>query len=166
MGQRRLPWGPPAVWLGAVPAAFLGLVMLAPLVRLAMEAAAGAHGQMVAELWTDDYLRWRIVWSFVQAFATCVAALALGLPVAWVLARFAFRGRALVLRLLMLPFVVPTLVAAMGVLALWGPRGWISGWMGVDLQDTPWLLLYGNLFFNLCLVVRAGVDALGQVSAA
>ena len=37
---------------------------------------------------------------------------------------------------------------------------------GPDLQDTPWLLLYGNLFFNLCLVVRAGVDALGQVSAA
>ncbi len=166
MGQRRTSWGPPAVWLGVVPAAFLGLVMLAPLWRLAMEAAAGAHWQMVAELWTDDYLRWRIVWSFVQAFATCVAALALGLPVAWVLARFRFRGRALVLRLLMLPFVVPTLVAAMGVLALWGPRGWVSGWMGVDLQDTPWLLLYGNLFFNLCLVVRAGVDALGQVSAA
>ena len=35
----------------------------------------------------------------------------------------------------------------------------------MTLHDTPWLLLYGNLFFNLCLVVRAGVDALGQVSA-
>jgi thiamine transport system permease protein len=37
--------------------------------------------------------------------------------------------------------------------------------LGINLQDTPWLLLYGNLFFNLCLVVRAGVDALDQVSA-
>lgn len=35
----------------------------------------------------------------------------------------------------------------------------------MSLEDTPWLLLYGNLFFNLCLVVRAGVDALEQVSA-
>jgi thiamine transport system permease protein len=35
----------------------------------------------------------------------------------------------------------------------------------LSLEDTPWLLLYGNLFFNLCLVVRAGVDALEQVSA-
>jgi len=154
------------VWLATLPALFLGLVMLAPLWRLAMEARAGATWDMVAELWRDDYLRWRIVWSFVQAGVTCVAALVLALPVCWALARFRFAGRELVLRLLMLPFVVPTLVAAMGVLALWGPRGWISGWMGIDLQDTPWLLLYGNLFFNLCLVVRAGVDALGQVSAA
>ena len=43
---------------------------------------------------------------------TCVLAFALGLPLAWVLARFEFVGRSLVLRLLMLPFVVPTLVAA------------------------------------------------------
>jgi thiamine transport system permease protein len=73
-----------------------------------------------------------------------------------------------VLRLLMLPFVVPTLVAALGVLALWGPRGLLGGPLaeaGIELTDTPWLLLYGNLFFNLCLVVRAGVDALEQVSA-
>jgi ABC-type Fe3+ transport system permease subunit len=68
----------------------------------------------------------------------------------------------------MLPFVVPTLVAALGVLALWGPRGLIGAPLaeaGLSLEDSPWLLLYGNLFFNLCLVVRAGVDALERVSA-
>ena len=37
--------------------------------------------------------------------------------------------------------------------------------MSAPLQGTPWLLLYGNLFFNLCVIVRAGVDALEQVSA-
>jgi thiamine transport system permease protein len=166
MGMHRMSWGWPTAGLALVPALFLGLVMIAPLWRLGLEARAGASWQMVAELWRDDYLRWRVSWSFLQAGATCVAALVLALPVSWALARFYFPGRMLVLRLLMLPFVVPTLVAAMGVLALWGPRGWISGWIGIDLQDTPWLLLYGNLFFNLCLVVRAGVDALGQVSAA
>ena len=66
----------------------------------------------------------------------------------------------------MLPLLAFVLVAALGVLALWGPRGLLSGWLGFHLQGTPWLLLYGNLFFNLCVVVRAGVDALGQVSAA
>ena len=156
----------PSAWLGLLPLVFLLVVMLAPLLRIGVEAASGATGAMVADLWRDDYLRWRIGWSFLQAALTCVAALVLALPVAWVLARLRFAGRELVLRLLMLPFVVPTLVAAMGVLALWGPRGIVSGFLGVDLQGTPWLLLYGNLFFNLCLVVRAGVDALGHVSAA
>jgi len=159
----------PSLWLGTLPLLFLLVVMLAPLLRIAAEAfsgTAGATAALVADLWRDDYLRWRILWSFIQAAVTCAAALVLALPVSWVLARFRFPGRALVLRLLMLPFVVPTLVAAMGVLALWGPQGFVSGWFGIDLQDTPWLLLYGNLFFNLCLVVRAGVDALGHVSAA
>ena len=151
--------------VGLLPAAFLLILLVAPVCRLLLEGGAGALLGMVGTLWQDDYLRWRIVWTFVQAALTCVLALLLGLPVAWVLARYAFAGRTLVLRLLMLPFVVPTLVAALGVLALWGPRGLLSSGLGFHLQDTPWLLLYGNLFFNLCVVVRAGVDALGQVSA-
>lgn len=155
----------PRLAVGLLPAAFLLVLLVAPVFRLLFEGGAGALAGMVSALWQDDYLRLRIVWTFVQAALTCVAALALGLPVAWVLARYDFVGRTFVLRLLMLPFVVPTLVAALGVLALWGPRGLISGWLGFHLQDTPWLLLYGNLFFNLCVVVRAGVDALAQVSA-
>jgi thiamine transport system permease protein len=153
-------------WLLLLPLAFLVVVLVAPVVRLLLEGM----GTDVAwwAVWQDDHLRWRVGWSVAQAGITCVLALLLGLPVAWVLARLEFPGRVLVLRLLMLPFVVPTLVAAMGVLALWGPRGWLGqplvalGW---SLEDTPWLLLYGNLFFNLCVVVRAGVDALEQVGA-
>jgi thiamine transport system permease protein len=157
-----------------LPAAALLVLLIAPLGRLMLAGFAGDVGASAAvsasngslwSPWQDDYLRWRVIWSLAQATITCGLALLLGLPLAWVLARFEFVGRTLVLRLLMLPFVVPTLVAALGVLALWGPRGVLSGWLGINLQGTPWLLLYGNLFFNLCLVVRAGVDALGQVNA-
>ncbi|MBB1077627.1 iron ABC transporter permease, partial [Rhodoferax sp. 4810] len=162
-GHRR------GLWLALLPAAALLLLLLAPLARLAVEGFSGdlspTADLSIWKPWQDDYLRWRVIWSLAQAVITCVLALLLGLPLAWVLARFEFAGRALVLRLLMLPFVVPTLVAALGVLALWGPHGLISGALGINLQDTPWLLLYGNLFFNLCLVVRAGVDALEQVNA-
>jgi thiamine transport system permease protein len=157
------------LWLAVLPAATLLLMLLAPVARLAWEGFAGGLGSTaglsVWQPWRDDYLRWRVVWSLAQAAITCALALGLGLPLAWVLARFEFAGRSLVLRLLMLPFVVPSLVAALGVLALWGPHGVISGALGINLQNTPWLLLYGNLFFNLCLVVRAGVDALAQVNA-
>lgn len=155
--------------LGLLPLLVLAVLLVAPVLRLAGE---GWWGDLATQtptspwaLWTDPYLLWRVLWSVLQAATTCIAALLLGLPVAWVLARWQFTGRSLVLRLLMLPFVVPTLVAALGVLALWGPRGVFTGWLGWDLQDTPWLLLYGNLFFNLCVVVRAGVDALEHVSA-
>jgi thiamine transport system permease protein len=158
-------------WLGLLPAAALVLLVLAPTAWLAWVGLSGdlnlPGAQKTASIWQpwqDDYLRSRVLWSLAQAGITCVLAFLLGLPLAWVLARFEFVGRAWTLRLLMLPFVMPTLVAAIGVLAVWGPRGFLSGWLGIHLQGTPWLLLYGNLFFNLCLVVRAGVDALGQVN--
>jgi thiamine transport system permease protein len=143
------------------------LVLVAPTLRLLQEGWLGGDHTLLAlwAPWQDSYLRWRMAWSFLQAAITCAAALALGLPIAWVLARYEFSGRSMVLRALMLPFVVPTLVAAMGVLALLGPQGLLTRLGGPDLQGTPWLLLYGNLFFNLCVVVRAGADALGQVSA-
>jgi thiamine transport system permease protein len=156
-------------WLALLPLGFLALVLLAPMLRLLLEAArAGEQGWAWGSLWQDPYLRGRLAWSLAQAAITCVLALVLGLPVAWVLARLEFPGRTLVLRLLMLPFVMPTLVAALGVLALWGPRGWLGAplaTVGIELTGTPYLLLYGNLFFNLCLVVRAAVEALEQVSA-
>ena len=138
--------------LALLPLAFLSLMALAPLARLLYEGGSGFS----ANLFHDDYLRGRLVWSLTQAVVTCVLALLIGLPLAWVLARFAFPGRELILRLLLLPFVMPTLVAALGVLALFGPHGVT----GLNLQDTPWLLLYGNLFYNLPLVIRAASDAL------
>jgi thiamine transport system permease protein len=147
--------------LTALPLAFLLALLVAPALRLLAEASHVSLWEPVQ----DSYLRWRLTWSTAQAALTCVLALGLGLPVAWVLARFEFVGRTLVLHALMLPFVVPTLVAAMGVLALLGPHGVFSGLLGFDLQGSPWLLVYGNLFFNLCLVVRSATEALGQVSA-
>lgn len=153
--------------LAALPLAFLLVVLVAPAARLVAEGwpAQGVEWTHLWMPWQDDYLRWRMVWSLLQALGTCASALVLGLPLAWVLARYEFAGRSLVLRALMLPFVVPTLVAALGVLALLGPHGLASRLGGPDLQGTAWLLMYGNLFFNLCLVVRAGTDALEQVSA-
>jgi thiamine transport system permease protein len=145
-------------------------MLVAPAARLLLEAWRGDGGGLsMADAffapWQDPYLRWRMAWSFFQAVLTCVVTLVMGLPIAWVLARFEFLGRTLVLRSLMLPFVVPTLVAALGVLALMGPQGVLARLGGPDLQGTPWLLLYGNVFFNLCVVVRAGTEALTQVSA-
>jgi thiamine transport system permease protein len=151
--------------LAAIPVLFLAAALVAPALRLGLEGAAAWSWQTVIALWQDDYLRWRVLWSLLQAGVSALLVLALGLPIAWVLARCQFAGRTLVLRLLMLPQVVPTLVAAMGVLALLGPRGLAQQWWGLGLQDTPWLLVYGNVFFNLCLLVRAGVDGFSRVSA-
>jgi thiamine transport system permease protein len=151
--------------LAAVPLGFLLLVLVAPVLRLGLEAAAQSALPW-AQMLGSAYVQKVLLWSVLQAGISCAVVAVLALPIAWALARLQFVGRGAVLRLLMLPFVVPTLVAAMGVLALAGPQGLGQRWFGVDAQDTPYLLLYGNVFFNLPLAVRAGVDGLQRISAA
>jgi len=140
-----------------LPLGFLLALVLLPLGRLLLLGAGGLSLDLLA----DGYLRWRLIWSLEQALLTCVLSLLLGMPVAWVLARFAFPGRTLLRKVILLPFVMPTLVGALGVLALFGPHGVL----GLDLQESPWLLLYGNLFFNLPLLVRFAQDGFSLVPA-
>ena len=78
------------------------LMIVAPL----MAIGRYGDGAWAWSLLGDDYMRWRIGWTVGQALITCVLVLLIGTPLAWVLARFDFAGRALVLRLLMLPFVM------------------------------------------------------------
>lgn len=141
-----------------IPAVFLLLMVAVPMwAMLRYEAAA----PMWAEMLADGYYRQRLIWTTFQAALTVLLTALLALPLGWVLARLAFRGRETVLRLLMLPFVMPTLVAGMGVLALFGDRGLLwRGW-----ADTPYLLLYGNVFFNLPVMVRAACQGFWQVPA-
>ena len=141
-----------------LPFSFLAVIVAAPLLSLAFYDGEGAWAEVVA----DDYMRLRLGWTVVQAVLTCVLVTALGVPAAWVLARMDFAGRRTVLRLLMLPFVMPTLVAGMGVLALFGAHGMLAaGW-----QDTPWLLIYGNVFFNLPVLVRSAYQGFVRVPQA
>ena len=145
------------VMAAVLSAGFVCLMVVMPLGAILRYGGAESDWTVLA----DDYYQWRILWTVLQAALTCGVTACLGVPLAWVLARFEFRGRRLLLRLLMLPFVMPTLVAGMGVLALFGPKGLLP-WDG---SDTPWLLLYGNVFFNLPLVVRAVYQGLASVPA-
>ena len=105
-----------------LPLGFLAVMVAAPLLSLAFYDGEGAWAEVVA----DDYMRLRLGWTVAQAVLTCVLVTALGVPAAWVLAQMDFAGRRTVLRLLMLPFVMPTLVAGMGVLALFGAHGMLA----------------------------------------
>ena len=124
---------------------------------LGYQDAAPLWGEMLG----DAYYQQRIRWTVFQAAATVLLTGLLGVPIAWALARLQFAGRAWVLRLLMLPFILPTLVAGMGVLALFGEHGALwRGWAG-----TAALLLYGNVFFNLPVMIRAAYQGLATVPA-
>jgi sulfate transport system permease protein len=74
-----------------------------------------------------------------------------GTVIAWVLVRDEFRGKSLVNAVIDLPFALPTIVAGLTLLALYGPRGPI----GVNVAYTRAALVVALLFVTLPFVVRA-----------
>jgi sulfate/thiosulfate transport system permease protein len=74
-----------------------------------------------------------------------------GTLIAWVLVRDSFRGKALVNALIDLPFALPTIVAGLTLLALYGP----SGPTGIDIGFTRTAIVLSLLFVTLPFVVRA-----------
>ena len=74
-----------------------------------------------------------------------------GTVIAWVLVRDEFRGKGIVNSLIDLPFALPTIVAGLTLLALYGP----NSPLGVNAAFTKWGLLLALLFVTLPFVVRA-----------
>jgi thiamine transport system permease protein len=134
--------------LALLPLSFMALLLALPLGRTL------AEGGVNLSIWRDPYFVGRLGWTLGQALGTAAAALAVGGPLAYLLSRWEVPGRAAFLRFLLLPFVTPTLVAVLGLTALLGPQGWITRLLGLDLSDGPGLLLLGNLFFNLPVMIR------------
>ncbi|MFM7062547.1 MAG: ABC transporter permease, partial [Actinomycetes bacterium] len=92
---------------------------------------------------------WRLVAVTVgQAALSCLLTLVAGLPVAWVLYRYRFTGRAALLVAVTVPFVLPTVVVGAAFAALLGPDGL------VDARGTWFAVLAAHLAFNLAVVVR------------
>jgi sulfate/thiosulfate transport system permease protein len=90
---------------------------------------------------------------FTVLVAIAVAAVnaVSGTLIAWVLVRDDFRGKSLVNALIDLPFALPTIVAGLTLLALYGPKGPAP----FDVAFTKWAVLFALVFVTLPFVVRS-----------
>ena len=129
-----------------VTTAYLSVIVLLPLAALAWEARGGdfwgavTTGQSVAALKLTLFL------SLLVALINAVA----GTAIAWTLVRDRFLGQGFVNALIDLPFALPTIVAGLTLLALYGPQSPV----GVDVGFKRAGILVALLFVTLPFVVR------------
>lgn len=106
-----------------------------------------------------------------QAVLSTVASVALGLPLAYLLARFEFRGRETLRSLTILPFVLPSIMVAVGFRAAFsadGPLNAVLGWVGlgpVELLFSLEAIIIAHAFYNAPLVARITTAAWESVDA-
>lgn len=95
-----------------------------------------------------------------------LAAVLLGTPVAYLLARREFRGRLLLDNLVDLPIVLPPAVAGLALLLVFGRRGWVGApldALGLRLTFTQLAVVMAQTFIAVPLFVRAAVIGFAAV---
>ena len=138
------------VVLGVIAGAFVAL----PVVGIIARAAWDRASSVLAASGTLTALRL----SIVVATAATLLDLLLALPLALVLARTSFPGKAIVRAIVLLPLVLPPVVAGVGLLAALGRRGLLGGVLdavGVQLPFTTPAAVIATAFVSFPLVVLA-----------
>lgn len=111
-------------------------------------------------------LAWRVLlFTFYQAVLSTLLTLLLGLPSAYLFARYQFRGKSLLRALTAVPFMLPTVVVAAGFSALLGPRGLISTLFPLSFNfiGTLTAILIAHVFYNTTIIIRVVGNALSSL---
>lgn len=136
---------------GAVVAALvIGLYLMS---GLAVVSRAGVGVDLGPADWAA------VRFTVIQALISATVSVVLAIPVARALARRRFAGRRLLIGLLGAPFILPVIVAILGLLAVFGRSGLVNDLL--SLVGLPPVSIYGlqgvvlgHVFFNLPLAVR------------
>ena len=101
---------------------------------------------------------------------TVVLQLLIGLPLAWLLARRTFRGKALLDALVTLPLVFPPIVIGYALLLMLGREGWLVGWLPPGWRPH-WVfsetgLVIAAVVAGLPLMVKPAQAAFAEVDEA
>ena len=149
-------------WL--LPLAFLGVFYFYPLGSiLRYSLAEGDQTASALAALSDPYVLRTLWFTIWQAALSTLLTLLVGLPGAYLIGRYRFRGKALLRALTAIPFIMPTVVVAAGFNALLGGRGWINlGLMRALQLETPplliintlWAILLAHVFYNTTIVMR------------
>jgi sulfate/thiosulfate transport system permease protein len=133
-----------------VATGWLSVIVLLPLTAIGWQSVGGGWRAFWLAVSSKAALDSFRVTLTISAGVTAIN-LVFGLLVAWVLVRDDFPGKRLVDAIVDLPFALPTIVASLVMLALYGANSPV----GLHLQHTGWGVGMALAFVTLPFVVRA-----------
>ncbi len=146
------------LWVGLLllPLAFLFIFYFYPMVAiLQVSFVDGALAPLLTRIARPSTLR-LIRFTFGQALLSTVLTLLLGLPGAYIFARYTFPGKRVLQALTTVPFVLPTVVVAAAFSAVLGPKSLLARLTdgALDLRYTLGAIVIAHVFYNYTVVVR------------
>src|SRR6266508_1699197 len=156
------------LWL--LPLSFLVVAFFFPLSRI-LTLTFESKALTAANLLLASHV---LLFTFYQATLSTLLTLFLGLPSAYLFARYDFRGKSLLRALTAVPFMLPTVVVAAGFSALLGPRGLIHTLFppfdsaqgrlsSFNFIGTLTAILIAHVFYNTTIIIRVVGNALASL---
>jgi sulfate transport system permease protein len=157
--RRTIAGGVGPIGLG-VATLWLSVIVLLPLAAVFAKALEnGPSGLWDAA--TAGPARAAFILTVAISVLVALVNVVVGTLIAWVLVRDDFRGKGIVNAIIDLPFALPTIVASIVLLSLYGPRSPI----GLDLYATRPALIIALAFVTLPFVVRSVQPVLQELDA-
>jgi len=149
------------------PLIFIGLFFYYPLGSILAGGLTDARGKFDAgtllRLLKDPYYLRIIGFTVWQALLSTLLSVLLGIPGAYMLARYDFRGKGFIKALTTVPFVLPSIIVVLGFVRFFGNNGVLNRFLMelFGLQGPPLHILYSfqaillaHAFYNFPVVVR------------
>ncbi len=140
-----------------VPLVFLLIFFYIPLISIIREGLwdNGFTLKYLLSILSNSYHRHIIFFTVEQALASTGLTLLLGLPGAYLFARYDFPGKRVIKAFLTVPFVMPSIMVALGFLLLFGKEGFFTRLLGDWGILYSWkAILIAHAFYNFPIVIR------------
>lgn len=140
----------------AISLVFFASCLLLPLILVFVEAFRSGYHTYLEALVNPDTLS-AIKLTLLTAVIAVPVNVIFGLAAAWAIAKFQFRGKALLTTLIDLPFSVSPVVAGLMLVLVFGSRGWLGPWLSdIDFRViyTPLGIILATVFITVPFVAR------------
>jgi sulfate transport system permease protein len=139
---------------------WFSLLVLIPLTAVVVTAADGGWSSFWRTI-TNEQTAAAIKLTVGHAFLVTAVNVVMGTLIAWVLVRDQFKGKRVLEVLIDIPFALPTIVAGLVLLSLYGS----DSPLGVDVANTRSAVFLAFLFVTLPFVVRTVQPVLTELDA-
>ena len=163
MSDLSLPFRPAAteapwlrIFLIVVVASVLGVLLFAPLIAVFYEALREGVGASLATLANPESQSAIRLTLLVAAFAVPLNAV-FGVAAAWFITKYSFRGKAILITLIDIPFSVSPVVAGLCIVLTFGANSWAGSWLvahGMPVVFAVPGIVMASMFVTFPFVAR------------
>lgn len=146
---------------------YLGAMLIIPMAMLLL-AFFKLPLATIIETLNDPRLWHAFKITIFTALIAAIINLVFGTLIAWIQARYAYRGKSIVSMLIDLPFALPTAVTGIALTATFSKQTHIGQWLhniGIDVNYTPLGITIAMIFIGIPFVIRQVEPILEEIGS-